>query len=109
MINSMHNRILIIRNKYPEEKLDNLDNKKLLKEINNIYLSSTNEIKLLNNKIKRKADQEILRDSRNLNPYEEKRQEMTQMKLNNKEKNTNLIIYNETLAERQKEYESIYE
>lgn len=110
MINSMNDRILKIKNIYSEEKLNNLDNRKLLKEINNIYLSSTNEIKLLNDKIKRKLEKENNKINFQQNFPQDKQAQVQigKLKEDKNNNNANLIIYNETLIERQKEYESIY-
>ncbi len=111
----MRDRILKIRNIFSDEKLENLDNQKLLKEINQIYQSSTNELKILNNKIKKKYEKEnnLFNNFHELNINEEKNQKISLKIQIQKEKDTNknknLIMYNETLLERQKEYESIYE
>jgi len=113
----MRNRLLKIRNIFSDEKLENLDNQKLIKEINHIYQSSTNELNILNNKIKKiyKKENNLFNNYNELNIYEEKNQQFSshvqiekETTANKSTKNKNLIMYNETLLERQKEYESIY-
>jgi hypothetical protein len=118
----MKNRIDQIKNFFPDEKVENLDNKKLLNDINNVFNKSTEELNILNSKItKMLADenskfnnaQEAIKNNYNKIAIEEEKAKIKQQvelgKSEIKKSNPVNFMYNQTIKERENEFKAIYE
>lgn len=115
----MKDRINRIKNLFPDEKYDNLDNKKLLEDINKIYDRSTEELNNFNNKIIRllnennknflneEKEKQIFNDY-NKN-YQMSLQDETERLNTNKPFNYQASRNYEILKEREEDFKAIYE
>jgi len=125
----MKSRIDKIKNFYPDEKFENLDNKKLLNNIHNIYNRAKEEFNILNNKITDKLEYDKkkflsnvdnykkdvykLIDDENINFIQNKKQIQEKIEKEKSQGKSALSLsastYNEILKEREEEYKAIYE
>lgn len=130
ILNSMKDRLTRIKNIYPDEKFENLDNKKILNNINNIYNKAREEFNFLTNRITEKLN--IKKDKIfNTSAYDEVKENIYSnldlakdyyekakvQLLDNIEKGKEQTktygsikdMYYETLKARQEEYKKIFE
>lgn len=123
----MKSRIDKIRNFYPDEKFEDLDNKKIMNSINNVFNRAKEEFNILNNKITEKLAKDKSKILSNVGGYtkefyktfDDANQEFLRgKKMQEKlEKEKTLVksglglntMYNETLKEREREFKAIYE
>lgn len=123
----MKSRIDKIKNFYSDEKFENLDNKKLMNNINNVFTRAKEEFNILNNKIIEKLAKDKNKILLNVDAcrkdfyktFDDVNQEFLQgKKMQEKlEKEKAHVksgfglnsVYNETLKEREKEFKAIYE
>ncbi len=123
----MKTRIDQIKNFYPYEKLENLDNKKLMNNINNVFNSAQEEFRILNNKITEKLAKDKNKIFENVDAYrkdfsktyDDANEDLLQgKKIQEKIEKEKAPVrsafglntaYNETLKEREKEFKAIYE
>jgi len=123
----MKSRIDKIKNFYPDEKFENLDNKKLMNSINNIFNRAKEEFNILNSKITEKLAKDknkilsiaggnrkdFCRTFDDVNPELMSGRQM-QERLDKEKPQINSsfgmnTMYNETLKEREREFKAIYE
>lgn len=115
----MKDRINRIKNLYPDEKYDNLDNKKLLEDINKIYDRSTEELNDFNNKIVKllnENNKNFLNEEKEKQIYNDYNknylmslQDETERLNNNKPFNYEASRNYEILKEREEDFKAIYE
>lgn len=126
-MSDMKARIDKIKNFYSDEKLENLDNKKLMSNINNVFNRAKEEFNILNNKItdklakdKNKILSNVGAFSKNIyRTFDDANQDFLagkkiQEKLQKEKSHTKSglglnTMYNETLKEREREYKAIFE
>lgn len=118
----------MIKNFYPDEKLENLDNKKLLNNINSVFTRAKEEFTVLNKKINDKLKSNKIKIFSNVEgnrtdvnkPFDDgsknyllgkqQIQQKIDSEIVNKKSNFGLnSMYNEALREREKEFKAIYE
>lgn len=128
ILNDMKNRIDMIKNFYPDEKFEDLDNKKLLNNINSVFCRAKEEFNVLNKKINDKLKSNKIKIFSNVEssrpdlnkPFDEASKnyslgkQQIQQKIDagivNKKSSFGMnSMYNEALREREKEFKAIYE
>ncbi len=125
----MKNRIDKIKNFFSDEKFEDLDNKKVLNNINNVYNRAKEEFNMLKEKISNRLSYDKNKillnienfnkdstknfDYNSINLIEEKNKIQEKLEKDKSLINTKLSLtsstYNEILKEREEEYKAIYE